>query len=81
MAMLGKANACCAMLGVGRVDCQTCLIAGVTFGQAGSFDFCKGNDVVKEQVLTITQPPELLFNVLVLGYLVLPAVLLWVVHD
>ena len=60
---LGKSNACCATLGVGSVDCQTLLIAGVFFGQAGPFVLCKGNAVVEEQVVTIVQLLERLLNV------------------
>ncbi len=63
-ATLGKTNACCAMLGVGSVDCHTVLVAVVGFGQAGLFVLCKGNAVVEEQVVAIAQLPERLLNVL-----------------
>jgi hypothetical protein len=66
------------MLGVGSVDCHTFLVAVVGFGQAGPFVLCKGNAVVKEQVVAIAQLPERLLNVLLLGYLALPAVLSWI---
>ncbi len=66
-ATLGNTNAWCATLGVGSVDCQTFLIAGVVFGQAGSFVLCEGNAVVEEQVITIAQLPERLLNVLLPG--------------
>jgi hypothetical protein len=78
VATLGKTNACCAMLGVGSVDCHTFLVAVIGFGQAGLFVLCKGNAVVKEQVVAIAQLPECLLNVLLLGYLALPAVFLWI---
>jgi hypothetical protein len=77
-ATLGNTNAWCATLGVGSVDCQTFLIAGVLFGQAGPFVLCKGNAVVKEQVVTITQLPEPLLNVLLPGNFLLPAVFPWI---
>ncbi len=75
---LGKANACCATLGVGSVDSHTFLVGFVGFGQAGSFVLCKGNAVVEEQVVAIAQAPERLFNVLSPGYFSLPAVSSWV---
>ena len=68
---LGKTNACCATLGVGSVDS----VAFVSFGQAGPFVLCKGNAVIKEQVVDIAQAPESLLNVC---YLVLPAVFSWI---
>jgi hypothetical protein len=77
-ATLGKTNAFCAMLGVGSVDCHTFLVAVVSFGQAGLFIFCKGNAVIKEQVIAIAQSPECLLNVLLPGYLALPAVFSWI---
>ncbi len=73
-AMLGKTNACCATLDVGSVDCHTFLVAVIGFGQAGLFVLCEGNAVVKEQVVAIPQSPEHLLNVLLPGYLALPAV-------
>ncbi len=66
------------MLGVGSVDCQTFLIVGVVFGQAGLFVLCKGNAVVEEQVVTIAQLPERLLNVLLLGNFASPAVFPWI---
>ncbi len=75
---LGKPNAWCAMLGVGCVDCRTFFVAGVVFGQAGPFVLCKGNAVVEEQVVTITQSPERLLNVLLPGNFLLPAVFSWI---
>jgi hypothetical protein len=77
-ATLGKINVCCAMLGVGSVDCHTFLVAVVGFGQAGSFVLCKSNAVVEEQVVAIAQSLERLLNVLLPGYLALPAVFLWI---
>ncbi len=62
-ATLGNANAWCATLDVGSVDCQTFLIVGVVFGQVGPFVLCEGNAVVKEKVVTIAQLPERLLNV------------------
>ncbi len=79
-AMLGKTNACCATLGVGSVDCHTFLVAAVGFGQAGLFVLCEGNAVVKEEVIAIAQLPEHLLNVLLPGYLALPAVFLWIME-
>jgi hypothetical protein len=73
-ATLGNANAWCATLGVGSVDCQTFLIVGVIFGQAGPFVLCEGNAVVEEQVVTIAQLPKHLLNVLLPGNFALPAV-------
>jgi hypothetical protein len=52
---LGKTNACCALFGVGIVDSQTFLVAVVGFSQAGPFVLCKGNAVVKEQVVAFAQ--------------------------
>jgi hypothetical protein len=78
VATLGKTNACCAMLGVGSVDCHTFLVAVVGYGQSGWFVLCEGNAVVKEQVDAIAQLPECLLNVLSPGYLALPAVFLWI---
>ncbi len=75
---LGKTNAFCATLGVGSVDCHTFLVAVIGFGQAGLFVLCKGNAVVKEQVVAIVQLPERLLNVLSPGYLALPAVFSWI---
>jgi hypothetical protein len=66
-ATLVIANAWCATLGVGSIDCQMFLIVGVVFGQAGPFVLCKGNAVVEEQVVTIVQLPERLLNVLLPG--------------
>jgi hypothetical protein len=77
-ATLGNTNAWCATLCVGRIDCQTFLIVGVVFGQAGPFVLCEGNAVVKEQVLTIAQLPERLLNVLLPGNFALPAVFPWI---
>ncbi len=77
-ATLGKTNASCAMLDVGSVDCHTFLVAVIRFGQAGPFVLCKGNAVIKEQVIAITQMPERLLNVLSPGYLALPAVFSWI---
>ncbi len=77
-ATLGNANAWCATLGVGSVDCQMFLIVGVIFGQAGPFVLCKDNAVVEEQVVTITQLPEGLLNVLLPGNFALPAVFPWI---
>ncbi len=77
-AMLSKTNICCAMLGVGSVDCHTFLVAVIGFGQAGPFILCEGNAVVKEQVVAIAQSPERLLNVLLPGYLELPAVFSWI---
>ncbi len=77
-AMLGNTNAFCATLGVGSVDCHKFLVAVVGFGQAGLFVLCKGNAVVKEQVVAIAQSLEHLLNVLLPGYLVLPAVFSWI---
>ncbi len=77
-ATLGKANACCATLGVGSVDCHTVLVAVVGFGQAGPFVLCEGNAVVEEQVVAIAQLPERLLNVLSPGYLALPALFSWI---
>ena len=62
---LGKTNACCAKLGVGRVDS----VAFVGFGQAGPIVLCKGNSVIKEEVVAIAQAPESLLNVFILCYL------------
>ncbi len=76
--MLGNTDAWCATLGVGSVDCQTFLIVGVVFGQAGPFILCEGNAVVKEQVITIAQLPERLLNVLLPGNFALPAVFPWI---
>jgi hypothetical protein len=78
---LGKADAWCAMLGVGTVDCHNVLVVGVTFGQGDLFGLCKGDAVVKEQLITIPQQSERLLDVLAPGYLLLPVVLLWVVYD
>ncbi len=78
VATLGKTNACCATLGVGSVDCHAFLVAVISFGQAGPFVLCKGNAVIKEQVVAIAQSPEHLLNVLLLGYLALPAVFSWI---
>ncbi len=78
VATLGKTNACCATLGVGSVDCNTFLVAVVGFEQVGLFVLCKGNVVVKEQVVAIAQSPERLLNVLSPGYLALPAVFSWI---
>jgi hypothetical protein len=78
VATLGNANAWCAMLGVGSVNCQTYLIVGVVFGQADPFVLCEGNAVVKEQVITIAQLPERLLNVLLPGNFALPAVFPWI---
>ncbi len=77
-ATLGNANAWCATLGVGSVDCQMFLIAGVIFGQAGLFVLCEGNAVVEEQVITIMQLPERLLNVLSLVNFSLPVVFPWI---
>jgi hypothetical protein len=70
------------MLGVPRmvwaVLIATFFVAGVVFGQAGPFVLCKGNAVVEEQVVTFAQSPEHLLNVLLLGYLALPAVFSWI---
>ncbi len=77
-ATLGNTNAWCATLGVGSVDCQTFFIVGVVIGQAGPFVLCKGNAVVKEQVVTIAQSSECLLNVLLPGNFLLPAVLPWI---
>ncbi len=77
-ATLGKTNACCATLGVDSVDCHTFLVAVVGFGQAGPFVLCKGKAVVEEQIVAIAQSPERLINVLLLGYLALPAVFSWI---
>ncbi len=77
-ATLGKTNACCAMLGVGSVDCHTFLVAVISFGQAGPFVLCESNAVVKEQVIAIAQSPEHLLNVLSPSYLALPVVFLWI---
>ncbi len=78
-ATLGNANAWCAMLGVGSVNCQTFLIVGVVFGQAGPFVLCEGNAVLdEEQVVTIAQLPERLLNVLSPGDFALPAVFPWI---
>ncbi len=77
-ATLGKTNAFCATLSVGSVDCHTFLVAVVGFGQAGLFVLCKGNAVVKEEVVAIAQSPEHLLNVLLPGYLALPAMFLWI---
>ncbi len=77
-ATLGKTNACCAMLDVGSVDCHAFLVAVVGFGQAGPFVLCEGNAVVEEQVVAIAQSPERLLNVLLPGYLALPAVFSWI---
>ncbi len=77
-ATLGKTNACCAMFGVGSIDNHTFLIAVIDYGQAGPFFLCKGNAVVKEQVVAIAQSPERLLNVLSPGYLALPAVFSWI---
>ncbi len=76
--LLGKPNAWCATLGVGCVDCCTLFFAGVVFGQAGPFILCEGNAVVEEQVITIAQLPECLFNVLSPGNFLLPAVFSWI---
>ena len=78
VATLGNANAWCAMLGVGSVDCQTFLIVGVVFSQAGPFILCEGDAVIEEQVVAITQASERLLNVLSPGYLALPAVFSWI---
>jgi hypothetical protein len=75
---LGKPNAWCATLGVGCVDCCSLFVAGVVFGQAGPFILCKGNAVVKEQVVTFAQSPERLLNVLLPGIFLLPAVFSWI---
>ena len=56
-ATLGKTNACCAAFGVGIVDSHTFLVTVISFGQAGPFILCKGNAVVKEQVVAIAQAP------------------------
>jgi hypothetical protein len=77
-ATLGNTNAWSATLGVGSVDCQTFLIAGVIFGQAGPFVLCNDNAVVEEQVVTIAQSPERLLYVLLPGDLSLPAVFPWI---
>ncbi len=77
-ATLGKTNACCAMLDVGSVDCHTFLVAVIGFGQAGPFVLCEGNAVLEGQVVAIAQSPEHLLNVLLPGYLALPAVFLWI---
>ncbi len=77
-ATLGKTNAFCATLDVGSVDCHTFLVAVVGFGQAGLFVLCEGNAVVKEQVNAIAQSLKRLLNVLLLGYLALPAVFSWI---
>ncbi len=77
-ATLGNTNAWCATLGVGSVDCQTFLIVGVVFGQAGPVLLRKGNAVVEEQVVTIMQSPERLLNVLLPGDFALPAVFPWI---
>jgi hypothetical protein len=77
-ATLGKTNACCATFGVGSVESHTFLVAVIGFCQAGQFVLCKGNAVVKEQVVAIAQSPEHLLNVFLLGYLALPAVFLWI---
>ncbi len=53
-------------------------VAVVGFCQAGPFVLCEGNAVVEEQVVAIVQSPERLLNVLLLGYLALPAVFLWI---
>jgi hypothetical protein len=53
-------------------------VAGVVLGQAGPFVLCKGNAVVEEQVVTITQSPERLLNVLLPGNFLLPAVFSWI---
>ena len=54
-ATLGKTNACCASFGVGIVDSHMFLVAVVGFGQAGPFVLCKGNAVVKKQVVAFAQ--------------------------
>jgi hypothetical protein len=54
------------------------LVDVIGFGQAGLFILCKGNAVVEEQVVAIMQSPERLLNVLLPGYLALPAVFLWI---
>ncbi len=69
---------CFATLGVGCVDCRTFFVAGVIFGQAGPFVLCKGNAVVKEQVVTFAQLPECLLNVVSPGDFLLPAVFSWI---
>jgi hypothetical protein len=71
---LGKTNACCATLGVGSIDSHTFPVAFVGFGQASPLILCKGNAVVEEQVVAIAQVLEHLLNVLLSGYLALPAV-------
>jgi hypothetical protein len=63
---------------VWAIDCQTFLIVGVVFGQAGPFILCKGNAVVEKQVITIAQSPERLLNVLLPGNFALPAVFPWI---
>jgi hypothetical protein len=54
------------------------LIAGVIFGQAGSFVLCEGNAVVEEQVITIAQSPERLLNVFLPGDFSLPVAFPWI---
>ena len=56
-ATLGKSNACCAAFGLGIVNSHAFPVAVIGFGQAGLFVFCKGNAVVKEQVVAIAQAP------------------------
>ena len=63
---------------MGSIDSHTFLVGCICFGQAGSFVLCKGDAVVKEQVVTIPQVPERLLNVLSPGYLALSAVFSWV---
>jgi hypothetical protein len=53
-------------------------VAGVVFGQAGSFVLCKGNAVVKEQVVAIAQSPERLLNVLLPGIFLLSVAFSWI---
>ena len=54
---LGKTNVWCAMLGVGSIDSRTFLVSFVGFGHNGTFVLCKGNAVVEELVIAITQAP------------------------
>ncbi len=63
---------------MGSVDSHTFLVDFVGFGQAGPFVLCKGDAVVKKQVVAIVQAPERLLNVLLPGYLALPAVFSWI---
>ena len=76
-AALGKPNGRLVALCMSRIDYHMPQIVGVALGKGGAFVLSVSDAIVEEQVVTLAQLSSCLFDVLMLGILLLSAVLPW----